>query len=256
MSKTKISWTDEALNFLSWNCNKVSPGCKNCYAQTHSRKYPKNSVAGEFLGAPQRRDNALKELAVIKAGSTVFVNTHSDTFHERNPMEWIHDMFKHMNQRPDLIFLVLTKRPQMAELIGHELKWTDNIWLGTSVESADYLHRINALNHVPAAHRFLSIEPLLGYIPKQALRPALKRIDWIICGGESGETRRPFSQQWAGDIQQVAAELKIPFYFKQGSGLYPDSDRLLNGQTYDEFPPEFEQLKAKYIVRESQQSLF
>ncbi len=256
MSKTKISWTDEAWNPLSWNCNKVSPGCKNCHAQAHSQKYPQNSVAGEFLGAPRWRDKALEDLRQIKAGSTVFVNTHSDTFHEKNPIGWIDDMFKHMNQRPDLIFLVLTKRPQYAELFAQDLKWTDNIWLGTSVESADYLHRVNALNHVPAAHRFLSIEPLLGYIPQAALRPALSKIEWVICGGESGEQRRPFGKQWGVDIQQVCDQMKIPFYFKQGSAPYPDSDRILNGQTYDEFPPAFEQLRTKYEVKVSQQSLF
>lgn len=256
MSKTKISWTDEALNFLSWNCNKVSPGCKHCYAQKHAEKYPRNSAGGEFLGAPRMRDNALKELAVIKAGSTVFVNTHSDTFHEKNPSEWIYTMFQHMNQRPDLIFLVLTKRPQYPELFYQNLKWTDNIWLGTSVESADYLHRITALEHVPAAHKFISFEPLLGHIPPPSLFASLKHIDWVIVGGESGEHHRPFGKQWAIDIQQVCSQMKIPFYFKQGSALFPDSDRVLNGQTYDEFPPEFDRLKHQYAVTAVQQSLF
>jgi protein gp37 len=256
MPKTKISWTDEAWNYLSWNCNKVSPGCKHCYAQTHSEKYPRNSAGGEFLGAPRVRDNALKELAVIKPGNTVFVNTHSDTFHEKLPIGVTYDLFKHMNQRPDLIFLLLTKRPQMAELIGHELKWTDNIWLGTSVESADYLHRINALDHIPAAHKFISFEPLLGHIPQAALRPALRNIEWVITGGESGQNYRPFGKQWAVDIQKTCSEMRIPFYFKQGSGLWPDSDRLLNGQIYDERPEVFSRLQEKYAVKEVQQSLF
>lgn len=256
MSKTKISWTDEALNFLSWNCNKVSPGCKNCYAMTHSQQYPRNSAGGQFLGAPGWRENAVKELAAIKPGNTVFVNTHSDTFHESNPVAWLKVMFNHMNQRPDLIFLLLTKRPQIAELSSDFLRWTDNIWLGVSVESADYMHRLNVLDHVPAAHRFVSFEPLLGYIPQVALRPALKHIDWIIAGGESGEYRRPLGKQWAVDIQQIASQLKIPFYFKQGSAPYPDSDRLLNGRTYDELPAAFEQLKQQYVVNAIQQSLF
>lgn len=256
MSKTKIPWAMEAWNYLSWNCNKVSPGCKNCYAQAHSRQYPKNSVAGQFLGAPRIRDNALNELRLIKSGSTVFVNTHSDTFHETIPVSWTYDLFKHMNQRPDLIFLLLTKRPQMAELIGSELKWTDNIWLGVSVESADYLHRINVLDHVPAAHKFISFEPLLGYIPQPSLFASLKKIDWVICGGESGEQRRPMGKEWAADIQQVCAQMKIPFYFKQGSAPYPDLDRLLNGRTYDEFPVAFDLLRQQYVVDVIQQSLF
>lgn len=256
MSETKITWASEALNFLSWNCNKVSPGCKNCYAMTHSQKYPQNSAGGSFLGAPVWRENSLKELKAIKPGQTVFVNTHSDTFHEVNSWTWLQSMFRHMNQRPDLIFLLLTKRPQIAELSSDFLKWTDNIWLGVSVESADYMHRLNVLDHIPVAHRFVSFEPLLGYIPKTALTPALKNIEWIITGGESGEYRRPFGKQWAVDIQQVAAQMKIPFYFKQGSGIWPDSDRLLAGQTYDERPAVFEQLKAQYTVNAIQQSLF
>lgn len=256
MPKTKISWTDEAWNYLTWNCNKVSPGCKNCYAQAHSEKYPQNSAAGEFLGVPIVRKNAMNELRLIKAGNTVFVNTHSDTFHEKLPIGVIEDLFQHMNQRPDLIFLLLTKRPQYAELMADSLKWTDNIWLGTSVESADYMHRINVLDHVPAAHKFISFEPLLGYIPQAELRSALQRVNWVICGGESGEQRRPLGKQWAVDIQQICSQMKIPFYFKQGSAPYPDSDRLLNGQIYDERPVVFELLRQQYAVDVVQQSLF
>lgn len=200
MPKTRISWTDESWNYLTWNCNKVSPGCKHCYAEAHAKKYPQNSAAGEFLGVPRVRANALQELRLIKAGNVVFVNTHSDTFHEKLPTAVIADLFKHMNQRPDLIFLLLTKRPQYAELMADSLKWTDNIWLGASVESADYLHRINVLDHVPAAHKFISFEPLLGYVPQAALHPALKQVDWVICGGESGEGYRPFGKQWAASL--------------------------------------------------------
>lgn len=258
MPKTKISWTNEAWNYLSWNCNKVSPGCKNCYALAHAHKYPSNSAGGEFLGAPQVRKNALKELAAIKPGQTVFVNTHSDTFHEHNSTDMIATLFMHMNQRPDLIFLLLTKRPQIAQLVAHELKWTDNIWLGVSVESPAYMQRVDVLKHIPVAHRFISFEPLLEYIPQTQVGFMLedKIVDWLIVGGESGEYYRPFSKEWATDIQQVAARLAIPFYFKQGSAQFPDSDRILNGQTYDEFPQAFADFEDRYAVQVTQQSLF
>lgn len=256
MAKTNISWAGEALNFLSWNCNKVSPGCKNCYALAHARKYPQNSAGGEFLGAPRWRVNADADLKAIKAGTTVFVNTHSDTFHDKNPLGMITDMFRRMNQRPDLIFLVLTKRPQHAVTWSPAIKWTDNIWLGTSVESADYLHRLDALRAVPVSHRFISFEPLLGYIPQTLLRPALQNIDWIIVGGESGENFRPFSKQWAVDIQRTAAEFKIPFYFKQGNGIYPEMDRELNGKEYHERPETFIAHEQRYAVTATQPSLF
>jgi protein gp37 len=256
VGKTLIPWTDVAWNALTWNCNKVSPGCKHCYALAHSQKYPQNSAGGEFLGAPKWRTNATADLKGIKAGNTVFVNTHSDTFHEKNTLGVITDMFRHMNQRPDLIFLLLTKRPQHALTWSPAIKWTENIWLGTSVESPEYMHRLDALRAVPVSHRFVSFEPLLQYIPQAALRPGLQNIDWAIVGGESGEDYRPFSKQWAADIQQVAAEMHVPFYFKQGSAAYPDSDRDLFGKTYDEFPAAFQALHDQYRVNAVQASLF
>lgn len=256
MPKTKISWTDEAWNWLTWNCDTVSPGCKHCFARAHSQRYPQNSAGGQFAGAPNFRPKALEELRLIKSGSTVFVNTHSDTFHKANSIDTLARMFQHMNQRPDLIFLLLTKRPEIALSWAEQLRWTDNIWLGVSVESATFLRRLDLLRLIPAAHRFVSFEPLLAYIPQNLIRPALQNIDWVIVGGESGQEYRPFMKEWAVDIQRISSEFKIPFYFKQGSGLYPESDRILNGKTYDEFPLEFDQLHRQYEVKAVQTSLF
>ncbi len=257
MPTSKISWTNEAINFLTWNCNKVSPGCKHCYAQAHSERYPQNSAGGEFLGAPAFRSKAFEELRLTKPGNTVFVNTHSDTFHEKNPLAWIKAMFQVMNQRPDLIFLLLTKRPQVAQLIAHEVTWTDNIWLGTSVESMDYFERIRVLESIPAQHRFISFEPLLGPIVSDDRKNSPgKGIEWVICGGESGEYHRPFGKQWAVDIQDWCARNTIPFYYKQGSSVFPDQDRELNGQEYRELPAAFEALHERYAVKAQQQSLF
>lgn len=253
MGKTTIGWCNYSLNFYTWACKKVSPGCKNCYmfriANDHKKiVYP----------VPEWREAALDELRAIKGGNTVFVNDMSDTFNEGVSLPVIKRLFQHLNQRPDLIFLLLTKRPQIAQLVAHELKWTDNIWLGVSVESSAYMHRVDVLKHIPVAHRFISFEPLLEYIPQTQVGLMLEdhSIDWLIVGGESGEYYRPFSKEWASDIQQVAARLKIPFYFKQGSAQFPDSDRILNGRTYDEFPQAFADLEDKYAVKVTQSALF
>lgn len=257
MPTSKISWTDEAINFLTWNCNKVSPGCKHCYAQAHSLKYPQNSAGGEFLGAPQLRAKSFDELRLTKPGKVIFVNTHSDTFHESIPLDWLKRMFTHMNQRQDLIFLLLTKRPQVALERAPYVLWTDNIWLGTSVESQEYFDRIRVLEGVPAKHKFISFEPLLGPIVTDDRKDSNGgKIEWVIVGGESGEWNRPFGKQWAVDIQQWCARVQIPFYYKQGSSIFPDQDRLLNGREYNERPPQFEALHREYEVNVSQQSLF
>jgi protein gp37 len=254
MAETKIPWAQEALNFLTWNCNKVSAGCKHCYAQTHSLKYPQNSRGAEFLGAPAIREKAFDELRLIKPGNTVFVNTHSDTFHNSLTLEQIQRMFIHMNQRPDLIFLLLTKRPEIAFKHSAALNWTDNICLGTSVEDMRVYGRIETLANVPAKHRFLSLEPLLGAV---TLAPSdAPWLDWVITGGESGEYRRPLGKQWAVDIQQYCARFNIPFYFKQGSSVFPDQDRLLNGREYNEFPSAFAALQDRFAVNVQQASLF
>lgn len=255
MPTSKISWTDEAINWLTWNCTKVSQGCKHCYAMTHSQKYPQNSAGGQFLGAPLFRENALDELRVTKPGTVLFANTHSDTFHESISLGWIKRMFQHMNQRPDLIFLLLTKRPQIALQHAPFLNWTDNIWLGTSIESQEhYYPRLKPLYAVPAKHKFISFEPLLGAI--QATNDLADNADWLIVGGESGEYRRPMGKQWAADLQIWAARQKIPFYYKQGSSLFPDQDRLLNGKEYNERPAQFAALHEKYQVQSNQPSLF
>lgn len=254
MPATKISWADESLNWLTWNCNKVSQGCKHCYAQTHAERFPRNSAGGQFLGTPHLRSQAADELRKTAPGAVLFVNTHSDTFHEKVEFATLKFMFQSMNQRPDLIFLLLTKRPFNARLYGDVLSWTDNIWLGASIENQDvYEPRLIDLLATPAKHRFISFEPMLGPIQTDA---KLTQVNWIITGGESGKYRRPFGKQWAADIQRHAANVGIPFYHKQGSALFPDQDRELNGKIYDGFPQAFADLHTQYRVEIQQQSLF
>ena len=242
MGKTNIGWCDYSLNYYSWDCTRVSPGCKNCYMLAMANRYGKPVV-----GRPQWRGaNAFKELWKIPAGSLVFVNDMSDTYHENAKVEWIHTIHNTAAYlRPDVWFLLLTKRPERAYGMRDQLIWPDNLWLGTSVENEDYLWRLDYLLETPAAGHFLSAEPLLGpltdlsaYLNPKILR-AGRRLDWIILGGESGPGRRQFFHAWALEVQWMCDEFGIPFFFKQGGAFKPGQDRVLNGRTFSEFPSVF-----------------
>lgn len=250
MPPTRIEWADQGLNFLSWNCHKVSPGCKHCYAAERSKKYPRNSVGGEFTNAPEFRPNSLEELRKTPPGQVVFVNTHSDTFHESIPLPLLQVMFAHMNARSDLIFLLLTKRPMIAYQRAEQVRWTPNIWLGTSVETNTYMHRIDALLNVPAQHYFLSLEPLLEQLNPSQLARYVRRVEWIIAGGESGEYRRRFDKSWAASIRDICLDNRVPFFFKQGSGMFAGTGRELDGRTWDEQPYEFSVHRTAYTPPE------
>lgn len=249
MAETGIGWTDEQWNPYGWNCTKVSPGCAHCYAEALSKRWPGNSTGGLFAGRPFWNKNAMKRLRAVKPGSTVFVNTMSDTYHEGAPLRYIHAIHNAAAYlRPDLIFLLLTKRPERALALAPYLAWPKNLWLGTSVENADYLPRLHYLLSTPAAGHFLSAEPLLGPLGHlevwagwTKLNESPNRLKWVIVGGESGpdNTRRPFMKRWAAEIRTQCDIHKVPFFFKQGSARLPGKDRLLWGRTWDERPAEF-----------------
>lgn len=243
MGKTNIGWCDYSLNFYTWDCTKVSPGCANCYMMAMASRYGK-----PLVGRPQWRAAAYKELRSIPAGATVFVNDMSDTYHDSVPDEWIHRIHNAAAYlRPDLTFLLLTKRPERAFYMRHLLIWPDNLWLGTSVENADYLWRCSYLLMTPAAGHFLSAEPLLGQLgsllrfylggclayPDHRWEHALK---WVIVGGESGGNRRPFNPDWAQEILYNCLDYNVPFFFKQGSAFKPGQDRKLKGWEWEQSP--------------------
>lgn len=247
MGKTNIEWCDYSLNFYTWDCTKISPGCANCYMMTLANRYGK-----PLSGRPQWRGaNAYKELRAIPPGMTVFVNDMSDTYHESVPDQWIHSIHNAAAYlRPDLTFLLLTKRPERAYYMRHLLAWPSNLWLGASVENADYLWRLHYLLRTPAAGHFLSAEPLLGALGPELRyylgdierfgrrgweyrRPGLK---WVIVGGESGPNRRPFDHAWAKQILDACLDYSVPFFFKQGSAFKPGQDRKLNGWEWSQTP--------------------
>jgi protein gp37 len=170
-----------------------------------------------------------------KAPRTVFVNSMSDLFHSEVPRDFIHSVFSVMNHCPQHTFQVLTKRPERAAELAPGLKWPANVWMGATVESGAVTSRIRSLRVIPAAVRFLSLEPLLSALPELEL----DGIHWVIVGGESGPGARPMSPEWVADVRNQCLSHKVPFFFKQWGGVNKKkTGRTLDGRTWDEFPKE------------------
>lgn len=163
----------------------------------------------------------------------IFVNSMSDLFHEKVPLTFIQQVFAVMESCPQHQFQVLTKRPERALELSGELSWPSNVWMGASVENALYVHRVHTLRKIPAAIRFLSVEPLIGPIRKLPLTG----IHWVIVGGESGPGARPMEHEWVTDIRDQCTRAGVAFFFKQWGGIRKcDTGRELNGRTWDEMP--------------------
>lgn len=230
---SSIEWTEATWNPLT-GCTKISPGCKNCYALRMAKRL-------QAMGQPRYRDgfkltlqpDVLEAPLRWKRPRMVFVNSMSDLFHKSVPIEFIRRCFEVMNRASLHTYQVLTKRPERAvELIDH-LAWPNNVWMGTSVESADYLWRVDQLRQVPAQVRFLSLEPLLGPLPQLKL----DGIGWVIVGGESGPGARAMDPKWVFEIRDVCLRAQVPFFFKQWGGVHKSrTGRLLDGRTWDEMP--------------------
>jgi protein gp37 len=157
----------------------------------------------------------------------------SDIFHKDIPLEFIGRVFKVMNDNPQHVFQVLTKRAERLLEIHNKLKWTHNIWMGVTVENEAVKYRIDMLRKTKAKVKFLSCEPLIGPLKKLNL----KKIDWMIVGGESGFKPREMNVDWVLDIHDQCKKVDIPFFFKQWGGRNKKANgRLLNGRTYDNLP--------------------
>jgi protein gp37 len=163
----------------------------------------------------------------------IFVNSMSDLFHKDVPAEFIQQVFATMRQASWHRFQILTKRSDRLAAMAGAIDWPANVWMGVSVESAEYAFRIDHLRTVGARVRFLSVEPLLGPIPDLDLRD----IQWVIVGGESGPGARPMSKEWVIEIRDQCAAAKVPFFFKQWGGVNKKkTGRELEGRTWDEIP--------------------
>ncbi|GLU55052.1 DUF5131 family protein [Dyadobacter frigoris] len=233
MAQSSIEWTE-----MTWNpttgCTKISAGCKFCYAEIMSKRL-------QAMGIEKYKDNfevraheaSLRIPYTWKHSKVVFVNSMSDLFHKDISLDFIKRVFEVMNDNPQHVFQVLTKRAERLFEVHNELKWTHNIWMGVSIENDKVKYRIDFLRKTNAKVKFLSCEPLIGPLTKMNL----KKIDWVIVGGESGHTPRPMDTEWVLDIQKQCEKNDVAFFFKQWGGKNKKvSGRLLNGKTYDEMP--------------------
>jgi len=230
---TKIEWTERTWNPVT-GCTKVSPGCKNCYAERFAIRLQKMNNPRYKNGFKVTLHGDLLDLPLKwRRPSLIFVNSMSDLFHEEVPAEFIAQAFETMQKAHWHIFQILTKRSQRLRKLAPALPWPPNVWVGVSVELKQYYSRIEDLKTVPATVRFLSCEPLLGPLPDLPL----EGVHWVIVGGESGPNARPMKLEWVLDIKAQCQRKNIPFFFKQWGGVQKwRNGRLLEGKEYDEYP--------------------
>jgi protein gp37 len=232
-TKSNIEWTQATWNPVT-GCTKISPGCKHCYAERMALRLKAMGQPNYANGFKLTLQPSSLTLPLRwKKPSTIFVNSMSDLFHEDVPETFIIDTFGIMVRAHWHRFQILTKRSDRLERIHWRLPWPPNIWMGVSVESDDYTFRIDHLRASQAAVKFLSLEPLLGPLP----RLNLNGIDWAIVGGESGPGARPMPEPWVVDIRNQCQRAGVPFFFKQWGGVNKKrAGRLLDGRTWDEMP--------------------
>jgi protein gp37 len=168
-----------------------------------------------------------------KTPKIIFVNSMSDLFHEKVPLEFILKVFSVMQRAQHHTFQILTKRADRLAEVSDELPWPNNVWMGVSVESEEYTDRIDHLRKTRAFIKFLSLEPLLG--PLDNLN--LTEIDWAIAGGESGPSARRMNPDWVRSIRDQCVDAGVAFHFKQWGGVQKkQTGRVLDGRTWDELP--------------------
>ena len=231
--KSHIEWTEATWNPVT-GCTKVSPGCKHCYAERLAKRLRAMGVEKYANGFQVTlHEDALSIPLQWKQPRIIFVNSMSDLFHKDVPLAFIQRVFAVMRQAHWHVFQVLTKRAERLAELAPKLEWPPNVWMGVSVETQQYTYRIDLLRTVPAAVRFLSLEPLLGPLPNLNL----EGIHWVIVGGESGPGARPMRPEWVTEIRDQCLAASVPFFFKQWGGVNKKrAGRLLEGRTWDEMP--------------------
>lgn len=230
---SSIEWTDATWNPIR-GCTKISPGCTHCYAERFAER---------FRGVPNHPFEQGFDLKLIpsalalplqwKKPRRIFVNSMSDLFHEGVPDSYVSRVFEVIEAAPRHQFQILTKRAERLPEAVRRRPLPPNVWLGVSVENADYQWRIDHLRQVDAPIRFLSVEPLIG--PLRDLD--LSGIGWVIVGGESGPGARPLDPDWVRDVRDRCGSRGVPFFFKQWGGVRKHkTGRTLDGRTWDELP--------------------
>ncbi|MEW6347816.1 MAG: phage Gp37/Gp68 family protein [Thermodesulfobacteriota bacterium] len=230
---TGIEWAQGTWNPLT-GCTKLSPGCMNCYAECMARRL-------KAMGSPSYangfsltlHEHILDVPFKWKRPKMIFVNSMSDLFHEQVPERFVLQVFDVMRRASHHQFQILTKRAERLGELDPILDWPPNVWMGVTVEHADYYFRIEHLCRTRARTKFLCFEPLLG--PVRDLD--LHGIDWVIAGGESGPRARPMAPEWVTDLRDQCLSAGVPFFFKQWGGKNrKKAGRILEGRTWDEKP--------------------
>jgi protein gp37 len=246
MAETSIEWTDVTWNPVA-GCTVLTAGCTNCYAMRLAARLDAMGVA-KYRGLTRRSGGRsvwtgkvridLKSLEIPKAWSKprkVFVNSMSDLFHDNIPVDFVERVWAVMKDTPRHTYQILTKRPdRMADLLcKRPFEILPNVWLGTSVEDGRVLHRLDEIRRVPAAVRFVSLEPLIGSVANGDF----SNIHWAIVGGESGPRAREMKEEWVKEIQTMCRMSNTAFFFKQWGGVRPKSGgRMLNGKEWNQYP--------------------
>lgn len=240
--RSAIEWTE-----VTWNpttgCDRITPGCDNCYALTLSKrlkamgaeKYQNdgNQITSGPGFALTLHEAALTQPYKWGGRRVVFVNSMSDLFHAKVPLDFVKRVFDVIADTPQHTYQVLTKRSSRLPKIADKLDWPTNLWMGVSIEDEEHLYRADDLRAVPAAVRFLSCEPLLGPLPGLEL----DGIDWVITGGESGHGARPLDADWVREIRDKCRAASVPFFHKQWGGRTPKAGgRELDGMVWSQMP--------------------
>lgn len=237
-----IEWTGSTWNPTT-GCDRISPGCDNCYALTLARRLNAMGAAKYQTDGDPRTSGPGFGIAIHpdtlqipfrwRQPRTIFVDSMSDLFHQAVHLDFIRQVFAVMEATPRHTYQILTKRSKRLAQLSRQLDWPDNVWVGVSIESERYLFRASDLVKVPAAVRFLSLEPLLG--PMTSLD--LQEVDWVIVGGESGPNARLMDPAWARSIRDQCLAADVSFFFKQWGGRTPKAGgRELDARTWDEMP--------------------
>ena len=228
-----IEWTEATWNPVT-GCVKTSPGCQHCYAERMALRLKAMGQPNYARGFKVTlHPHALRLPLSWKKPQMIFVNSMSDLFHEDVPLEFIQQVFDVMRRANRHTYQVLTKRSERLVELDVNIDWPPHVWMGVTVENADYAYRIDHLRRTHAAVKFVSLEPLLGPISNLDLAG----IRWAVVGGESGPGARPMDPKWVTDIRDQCLRADVPFFFKQWGGVNKKkAGRHLEGKLYNGMP--------------------
>lgn len=275
-NETRIEWADATWNPII-GCTQISTGCENCYAakmayrlsRMGKRDYDKVVDAKErtWNGKTFLREDELARVKRLRKPRRIFVSSMGDFFHENVPDEWRDRVFDAIGKNSPHTFIFLTKRPEVAARYLKPEHLGQKIWIGVTAETQAIANeRIPILLlQIPAAVKFVSLEPLLEKITLTKLvhwpaaylnalygeyidlagYKSMPVLNWVICGGETGQGARMMKEEWAISIRDQCKAYDVPFFFKKKGQAWcrhndfhpagPENHRI-QGKTYEEFP--------------------